>query len=114
VGGEPTFALTLISHLVGHDQMVLGVDGDLYIVADGPLPLEQVSFSRAQAARLRFRHRSGLRFPTEARALPKSAPLARLLQLAAEISSLGGGNRSSCPTVSTVVIFKLFRSDIRQ
>jgi len=25
----------LIGHLVGHDQMVLGVDGDLYIVADG-------------------------------------------------------------------------------
>src|SRR5215467_6207137 len=25
----------LIGHLVGHDQMVLGVDDDLYIVADG-------------------------------------------------------------------------------
>src|SRR5512133_585236 len=25
----------LIDHLVGHDQMVLGVGGDLYIVADG-------------------------------------------------------------------------------
>ena len=25
----------LVDHLVGHDQMVLGVDGDLHIVADG-------------------------------------------------------------------------------
>jgi hypothetical protein len=25
----------LINHLVGNDKMVLGVDGDLYIVADG-------------------------------------------------------------------------------
>ena len=25
----------LINHLVGNDQMVLVVDGDLYIVADG-------------------------------------------------------------------------------
>ena len=24
-----------IDHVVGHDQMVLGVDGDLHIVADG-------------------------------------------------------------------------------
>ena len=25
----------LVDHLVGHDQMVFGVDGDLYIIADG-------------------------------------------------------------------------------
>src|SRR5215475_7958404 len=28
----------LIGHLVGHDQMVLGVDGDLHIVADMAVP----------------------------------------------------------------------------
>jgi hypothetical protein len=27
--------LPLINHLVGNNQIVLGVDGDLYIVADG-------------------------------------------------------------------------------
>jgi hypothetical protein len=25
---------SLVDHLVGHDQMVFGLDGDLYIVAD--------------------------------------------------------------------------------
>ena len=39
----------LIGHLLGHDQMVLGVDDDLYIVADG---------SGAFAA---GRHRTGVR-----------------------------------------------------
>ena len=31
--GYWTAVVPLIGHLVGHDQMVLGVDGDLYIVA---------------------------------------------------------------------------------
>src|SRR5262249_53755739 len=34
-GRKLVAVVPLISHLVGHDQMVLGVDGDLYIVADG-------------------------------------------------------------------------------
>jgi hypothetical protein len=31
---ELTAVVPLVDHLVGHDQMVLGVDGDLHIVAD--------------------------------------------------------------------------------
>jgi hypothetical protein len=34
-GRKLVAVVSLIGHLVGHDQMVLGVDGDLYIVADG-------------------------------------------------------------------------------
>src|SRR6201987_4884106 len=47
-GRELVAVVPLIGHLVGHDQMVLGIDGDLYIVADG---------SGAFAAR---RHRTGV------------------------------------------------------
>src|SRR6202790_4183837 len=34
-GRKLVAVVPLVDHLVGHDQMVLGVDGDLYIVADG-------------------------------------------------------------------------------
>src|SRR5215469_18900923 len=34
-GRKLVAVVPLIGHLVGHDQMVLGVDGVLYIVADG-------------------------------------------------------------------------------
>src|ERR1700751_2430619 len=34
-GRKLVAVVPLIGHLVGYDQMVLGVDGDLYIVADG-------------------------------------------------------------------------------
>src|SRR5579862_8959585 len=40
----------LIGHLVGHDQMVLGVDGDLYIVADVAVSLPLVAIERASGS----------------------------------------------------------------
>ena len=34
MGAELAAVVPLVDHLVGHDQMVLGIDGDLHIVAD--------------------------------------------------------------------------------
>src|SRR5690349_16676715 len=34
-GCELVAVVPLINHLMGHDQMVLGIDSDLHIVADG-------------------------------------------------------------------------------
>jgi hypothetical protein len=48
-GRELAAVVPLVSHLVGHDQMVLGIDGDLHIVADGSARVREASRAPGKA-----------------------------------------------------------------